>query len=361
VNCYLIQTRSDVDAIVEVPTNDYKKNDGDLVEGDQEPTPWKPNLQKDTELVQPLLVRIQVHVGGRTEALLFNVERLVSGCRMADLIKLHKGYLHTYPDTFSGPAMLDWVCSHAGNALFGQQAVKAENQKIAKYVAQVLSRKMLTMGVFRQVKGSPSKGFEDPISLYQLHEDDKNKSNLNSNSIWFKSSRDPHYVVAELLYKMINIRLKHPDKDLCNTEDLKTFTSASAELQFVNINDMSRQKIISFYLNAYNLMVLHAHAVLGCVEGTDFSSQKSRVKHEFQYKIAAYNYTLAEIEERLLNRVMRGQYPKTSDKARAPERRVHFALSLVMPKNRFQSHNPDIDSSDWVWSGLCFIAKDKDI
>ena len=76
-------------------------------------------------------------------------------------------------------------------------------------------------------------------------------------------------------------------------------------------------------------MVLHAQAVLGCVEGTDFSSQKVRVKHEYQYKIAAYQYTLAEIEERLLNRVLRAQYPKNSDKARAPERRVHFALSLV--------------------------------
>ncbi len=299
------------------------------IEEDQDPTPWKPRLQKDAELVRPLYVRIQVHASGRTEALLFNVERLVSGCRKAELIKTHKGYLHTYHDTFSGPAMLNWVCGHAGNALFGQQAEKAENQKIAKYVSQVLSYKMLTMGVFRQVKGSAAKGFEDSTSLYRLHEDDKNQSNLNSRSIWFKSARDPNYVVSELLYKMINMRLKYPNKDLRETEDFKKFTAASAELQFVNINDMSKNKIISFYLNAYNLMVLHAHAVLGCVEGTDFSSQKVRVKHEYQYKIAAYNYTLAEIEERLLNRILRTQYPKTSDKARAHERRVHFALSLV--------------------------------
>ena len=76
---------------------------------------------------------------------------------------------------------------------------------------------MLTMGVFRQVKGSPAKGFEDSTSLYRLIEDEKNKSNLNSRSIWFKSARDPNYVVSEILYKMINILLKHPSKDLRGT------------------------------------------------------------------------------------------------------------------------------------------------
>ena len=44
--------------------------------------------------------------------------------------------------------------------------------------------------------------------------------------------------------------------------------------------------------------------------------------------IAAYNYSLAEIEERLFCRVLRAKFPKKSDKSRAPEPRVHFALSL---------------------------------
>ena len=76
-------------------------------------------------------------------------------------------------------------------------------------------------------------------------------------------------------------------------------------------------------------MVLHAHVVRGSIDGTDFKSQKIPFTRDNQYMIAAYNYSLAEIEERLFCRVLRAKFPKKSDKSRAPEPRVHFALSLV--------------------------------
>jgi hypothetical protein len=123
--------------------------------------------------------------------------------------------------------------------------------------------------------------------------------------------------------------LKYPDRDLRDTEELNNFTAAAAELQLVNINDLSRIQLLAFFLNAYNLMVLHAHVVRGSVDGTDFKSQKIPFTRDNQYMIAAYNYSLAEIEERLFCRVLRAKFPKKSDKSRAPEPRVHFALSLV--------------------------------
>ena len=74
--------------------------------------------------------------------------------------------------------------------------------------------------------------------------------------------------------------------------------------------------------------VLHAHVVRGSNDNTDFKSQKIPFTRDNQYMIAAYNYSLAEIEERLFCRVLRAKFPKKSDKSRAPEPRVHFALSL---------------------------------
>ena len=328
---------------VETNINNEVSGDGEALDGsdtlqieqpedscdDPGPPPWKPKPKEDTDIVQPLYVRIQVQANGRKEALLFNVERLVKGCRDSQLIKLHKGYLRSYPDTFSGPAMLNWFCGHTGNALFGDAIQTEENQNIVKYVSRNLFQKMLAMGVFIQVRGSSLKGFEDTSSLFRLYDDEKNQYSLNCRAIWFRSSRDPNYVVAELLYRMINLFLKYPNKSLKDTDDMQKFNKASAELQFVNINEMSRHKIIAFYLNTYNLMVLHAQAVLGCMDGSNFSSQQLSVKHEYYYRIAAYNYTLAEIEERLLNRLVRARYPPNSEKARAPEKRVHFALSMV--------------------------------
>lgn len=45
-------------------------------------------------------------------------------------------------------------------------------------------------------------------------------------------------------------------------------------VQLVNINDLSRIQLLAFFLNAYNLMVLHAHVVRGSQDGSDFKSQK---------------------------------------------------------------------------------------
>ena len=313
----------------DLPEDKTGDEDPETLDDNNDVNIWKPLPRDEKDVIQPLYVRIQVQANGRKEALLFNVERLVKGCKASELIKLHKGYLHTYPFTFSGPDMLGWLSTHAANALFGDKAWRDDNKKVAHYVANILTQKMRAMGIFLQVRGSRAKTFEDPSSLFRLYDDEKREYYLNCQSIWFRSARDPVYVVSELLYKMINLRLNKPDKDFRKLEEFKRFTLSSAELQFVNINEMSRQKIIAFYLNAYNLMVLHAQAVLGYMEGSDFSNEKVSVKYEYQYRIAVYNYTLAEIEERLLNRILRSKLPANSEKARAPEPRVHFALSMV--------------------------------
>ncbi|KAJ1483493.1 hypothetical protein T484DRAFT_1800129 [Baffinella frigidus] len=61
-----------------------------------------------------------------------------------------------------------------------------------------------------------------------------------------------------------------PGNELKDSEELNNFTAAAAELQLVNINDLTRIQLLAFFLNAYNLMVLHAHVVRGSVDNTDF-------------------------------------------------------------------------------------------
>jgi hypothetical protein len=285
--------------------------------------------QEEAPPVSPLCIRIQVHAEGITEALLFHVDLLASAIRQAVMIKDHKSFLKVHPNTFRGQAAIEWLRGHAARALFGSEAEKEKNQQLSRSVALLLGQKLLAVGVFRQVTGSLTKPLEDPNALFRFHEDEKEGPLLNCRSIWFQNAREPLLVVSELLYTMLNLRLKYPDKDLRDTEELNNFTAAAAELQLVNINDLSRIQLLAFFLNAYNLMVLHAHVVRGSVDGTDFKSQKIPFTRDNQYMIAAYNYSLAEIEERLFCRVLRAKFPKKSDKSRAPEPRVHFALSLV--------------------------------
>ena len=77
-------------------------------------------------------------------------------------------------------------------------------------------------------------------------------------------------VVLEFLNTMLNLLLLMLDvrlllsqrgQDLKDSEELNNFTAAAAELQLVNINDLSRIQLLAFFLNAYNLMV----SVYACI------------------------------------------------------------------------------------------------
>eukprot|EP00960_Hanusia_phi_P044717 756782-Hanusia_phi.AAC.1 len=315
---------------------------------------------EDVPPVSPLCIRIQVHAEGITEALLFHVDLLASAIRQAVMIKDHKSFLKVHPNTFRGQAAIEWLRGHAARALFGSEAEKEKNQQLSRSVALLLGQKLLAVGVFRQVTGSLTKPLEDPNALFRFHEDEKEGPLLNCRSIWFQNAREPLLVVSELLYTMLNLRLSlshRPGYDLKDSEELNNFTAAAAELQLVNINDLSRIQLLAFFLNAYNLMVLHAHVVRGSVDNTDFKSQKIPFTRDNQYMIAAYNYSLAEIEERLFCRVLRAKFPKKSDKSRAPEPRVHFALSLGCASSpRIRIYQPETLDEDLQQAAIEYLT-----
>lgn len=63
--------------------------------------------------------------------------------------------------------------------------------------------------------------------------------------------------------------------------------------------------------------------------------------------IGAYTYTLQTIEEKLFCRDLRAKFPKGSDKSRAPEPRVHFALSLGCTSSpHIRIYHPDTLDDD---------------
>jgi hypothetical protein len=75
---------------------------------------------------------------------------------------------------------------------------------------------------------------------------------------------------------------------------------------------------VSVYLHTYIHIYSLNPAPILMQDNHDFKSQKIPFTRDNQYMIAAYNYSLAEIEERLFCRVLRAKFPKKSDKSRAP-------------------------------------------
>ena len=309
---------------------------------------------EDVPPVSPLCIRVQG--ADITEALLFHVDLLESAMREGVIVKDHKSFLKVHPNTFRGQAAIEWLRGHAARALFGSEAEKEKNQQLSRSVALLLGQKLLVVGVFRQVTGSLTKPLEDPNALFRFHEEGPI---LNCRSIWFQNAREPLLVVSELLYTMLNLRLSLSQRGqdlLKDSEELNNFTASAAELQLVNINDLSRIQLLAFFLNAYNLMVLHAHVVRGSTDNRDFKSQKIPFTRDNQYMIAAYNYSLAEIEERLFCRVLRAKFPKKSDKSRAPEPRVHFALSLGCASSpRIRIYQPETLDEDLQQAAIEYL------
>ena len=309
--------------------------------------------------VSPLCIRIQVHAEGVTEALLFHVDLLASAIRQAVHIKEHKALLQRYPNTFRGVHAVDWLRGHAARALFGPDADKEKYQELAGSVALLLGHKLLAVGVFQQVTGSKENPLEDPQALFRFQEDEREGPLLNCRSIWFQNARDPLLVVQELLYAMINLQVKFAGKtrELRDSDDFDKFTAAAAELQLVNINDLSRIQLLAFFLNCYNLMVLHAHTVRGQESGREVKARRTEFMRDNQYMVAAYNYSLEEIEERLFCRDLRAKFPKKSDKSRAPEPRVHFALSYGCADSpRIRIYQPESLDEQLEQSTVDFLA-----
>jgi hypothetical protein len=67
----------------------------------------------------------------------------------------------------------------------------------------------------------------------------------------------------------------------------------------VSTSELSRVEMLTFFINAYNLISLHLHLLRGTLERTDMKDLKISFTRDHSYMIAAYNYCLAEIEERL--------------------------------------------------------------
>jgi len=197
-------------------------------------------------------------------------------------------------------------------------------------VAVMLGNSLLTVGVMRQVTGSLSKPFQDSSALLRFHEDEKHSTAVNCRSLWFQSARAPMVVVTELLSTLLNIvrASANPGKELKGSEVLGSFTAAAGELQMVSTSELSRIEMLAFFINAYNLFALHLHLLRGTLEKFDMKDLKISFTRDYSYMIAAYNYCLAEIEERLFCRVLRAKHRKVSERSQAPEPRVHFALSL---------------------------------
>jgi len=263
----------------------------------------------DESEISPICIVVYFTVKGHTVDLKLQADTLALALKQAMHIKDHHSFLKIHPKTFRGTHMMKWLTERAARALFGPHAQKEKNKKLSEAVARLVADRLMVIGVLRPITGSLSKPLDDSSALFRFHEDEREGPMLNCHSLWFKAARPALIVVSELLQTLLEIVNSKPGESLKDSKELDKFTEAAGELQMVSTNDLSRVELLTFFINTYNLMSLHGHLVRDSFEKSDFKPIKLSFTHDNHYMVAAYNYCLSEIEERLFCRVLRAKFP----------------------------------------------------
>ncbi|KAI0494705.1 hypothetical protein KFK09_024848 [Dendrobium nobile] len=218
----------------------------------------------------------------------------------------------------------------------------AEDQYLERDEAVELGRKMLSQHFFRHVLDDNI--FEDSGHLYRFLEDDPTIITQ-----CYNVSRDRIDVQPKPIIEIASsLRLlsygiyeayvsedeNHVDyESIYHSEEFKRYLRIIEELERVDLDCLSREEKLAFFINLYNMMVIHAILTCGFPVGP---LDRRKFLGDFKYVIGGYSYSLSAIQNGVLRGNQRPPYnltkpfgPKDRRSKVAlpyPEPLVHFAL-----------------------------------
>ncbi|KAL6070842.1 hypothetical protein QOT17_006598 [Balamuthia mandrillaris] len=150
--------------------------------------------------------------------------------------------------------------------------------------------------------------YDDDSCLYRFQLDEES-SVLNAKKIWTES-RKPSVVIQDLLSTLLNLYRRAAGEEACissrktaaaisHSEEFKKFSVDTGELQKVNLEELmtSEEQRMAFFINAHNLLALHAHTELLMPKGK--LAMLSTI-NQVAYNIGGLEFTLPEIEHAIL-------------------------------------------------------------
>ncbi|GLT47998.1 hypothetical protein SLA2020_216430 [Shorea laevis] len=154
----------------------------------------------------------------------------------------------------------------------------------------------------------------------------------------FKSSindSEPKSValVSDRLTKLMSAILEtYASEDRCHldysgisrSEEFRRYVNLARDLQRVNLQLLSPEETLVFFLNLYNAMVIHAVISIGHPEGI---LDKRAFFYDFQYVVGGYPYSLSDIQNGILRHNQRSTYSLVKPFANGDKR-----LEIILPK-----------------------------
>ena len=211
------------------------------------------------------------------------------------------GAFKTYQGTFTAKEAVDWMVKNG----------KASDASVATEIGAEMVRERLIVDVDAT---HPFVVVEDeakaPLFRFQSEAPALGCAPLNAAKLFTGEPRDAKTVVEDVRRRILKLYDAFLSSDgravdydgIAASNDFKDFVQASEELQRVNLNALTREERMAFFINVYNALVIHGTCVFGTPKNTlerlDFFSKVS-------YNIDGHNYTCDDIE----NGVLRGNRP----------------------------------------------------
>eukprot|EP00238_Polyblepharides_amylifera_P007352 CAMPEP_0196585584 /NCGR_PEP_ID=MMETSP1081-20130531/51207_1 /TAXON_ID=36882 /ORGANISM="Pyramimonas amylifera, Strain CCMP720" /LENGTH=592 /DNA_ID=CAMNT_0041907181 /DNA_START=167 /DNA_END=1945 /DNA_ORIENTATION=- len=199
---------------------------------------------------------------------------------------------------FSGHGLVSWLVERVEGA--------------DRLEAAGLAVRMQELWLLKHVTNSA--GFADDKDIYFRFQEDDPEAPLNMRRVWRGAVR-PAAEVGESLRSEIESLYSHflsadgrevDYQSLMASPDFETFVQATGELQRVDLFQMSREELMAFFINVYNILVVHATCDIGApgslIERLGFFGA-------IKYHIGGHTYSADDIEHGIL----RGNRPSAAD------------------------------------------------
>jgi hypothetical protein len=123
--------------------------------------------------------------------------------------------------------------------------------------------------------------------------------------IWTLPPRPTTIVLNEIvlrIYDMFQNSLSEDGKrlnmsTLSSSNEFREFSHATSELQKVDLTTLNSKEKLAFFINIYNMLVIHGHVIHGIPES---GLQRYQFYNNTKYQIGGQLYSLNEIEHGIL-------------------------------------------------------------
>lgn len=230
------------------------------------------------------------------------------------------------------------------NCFVGSEAVDflSEDQYLEREEAIEFGRTLANQHFFRHIKDENV--FEDGNHFYRFLEHDPIVTTQCYNISWGTIDVKPkpikdialrlRFLALAIFEAYVSVDGRHVDyRSIHSSEEFQRYLRIVEELQRVDMDGLSREEKLAFFINLYNMMAIHAILTLVYPHG---ALDRKKFLGDFKYVIGGCTYSLSAIQNGILRGNQRPPYnlmkpfgPKDKRFQVAlpfPEPLVHFAL-----------------------------------